>query len=113
MVQIGEEVVGVFDADGQSQEIGWAGRARSLDARAMLDETLHAAQRRRTLPQGDPCRRCNRRTLATFHPDRQHAAEAAAHLTLRNAMTDEGSNARVEDLIHHWMRRETLGERLG
>ena len=60
LVEIGVEVVRVFHADREPQQVRRAGRARALDAGAMLDQAFDAAQRRRALPQLDARRRGDR-----------------------------------------------------
>src|SRR6185437_8766561 len=113
LIEVGVEVARVLDADREPQQVGWAGRARAFDAGAMLDQALDAAERRRALPQLDARRRRYRCSLATLDPHRQHAAEAAAHLLLRDRVAGEGGQAWVEDLLDHRMRGEPLCQQLG
>src|ERR1700720_1818319 len=74
-VEIGVEVVHVLEADREAQQVGRAGRGRALDRGAMLDQALDATERRCALPQIHARSRSDRRLLAAFDADRQHAAE--------------------------------------
>ena len=55
----------------------------------MLNQTLNPAQRRGALPQLHACGATYRRRFATLHPDRHHAAKAAAHLARREIAYQE------------------------
>ena len=60
-LQVGDQVVRLLDADRKAQEVARHRRGRALDAGAVLDQALDAAQRGGALPQSAPARRSRSR----------------------------------------------------
>ena len=80
----------------QAQQVRRAGRARSFDRGAVLDQAFDAAERGGALPKLHPRRGRDRRGLAARDPDRQHDAEAALHLPRRDRVARVARQARIE-----------------
>ena len=80
--EVGDQVVGVLDADREAQQVGRHRRARPLDRGAVLDQALDAAER---LGKPEDPRASDELdgSLLRLREEGDHAAEVA-HLALRD-----------------------------
>ena len=85
--QVRDEVVWRFKANGETEKIIGNRRRRPLGALSMLDETLDATERRRSLEQGDTASDGHCLALATHDANQKHPAEATAHLPCCDVVT--------------------------
>ena len=92
LLDIRDQVLDAFEANGEPQQIGWAGTAGPLDARPVLDQAFDAAERGRPLPHLHASGAGDGGCLAAPDAHRQHAAEPALHL----ARGDRVSGMRCE-----------------
>ena len=76
----------------------------------MLQEAFDAAERGGALPDLDVGGSGDGGCLATLHPHRQHAAEAAPHLPHGGGMPGVRGEARIEHRLDSGVAREVLGD---
>ncbi len=97
LFEVGDQIVGCLNADGQPDEVARHDAVGALHRFAVLGETLHPAQgrggdenfqRRRDAPGG---------FLVAPDLDRHHAAEAAGHLTAGDVMAGVALQAGIKD----------------
>src|SRR5436190_24231982 len=81
LLEVGDQVAGVLDADGEAQQIVGRPAAGRLHAGAVLDQAFDSAERRGAFPELELRAELQRGRRAAMHAQREHAAEAAAHLT--------------------------------
>src|SRR5262249_46237128 len=86
LLQIADQILDRFDADGKSQQIRWCSAIGALDAGAVLDQALDATERGGASPKPDPGAGFERRLASALEADRKHATVAAVHLTARDSM---------------------------
>ena len=96
LLQIGDQVLGFLEPDGQAQQIRGHRRRGALDARPVLDQAFDAAEGGRPLEHRDRGRRGHRPALTVPMTDREHAAEAAGHLTHRHGVAGMIGQSRVQ-----------------
>ena len=92
---------------------GGHGESGPLDAGAVLDQALDAAERGRPLPELHVGGGGDRRGLAALHAHRQHAAEAALHLPRGDGVAGMRREARIEHGRDARVPREVLRDRHG
>src|SRR5207244_5173199 len=108
--EIGDQIVGVLDADRQPQQIRRYWAVGPFDRGAVLEEAFDPAERGRALPYFDPGRRRDRRGFAATYPNAQHAAEPALHLARRDPMPGIAFQPWVEHREHLRVPRQAIGD---
>jgi hypothetical protein len=97
--QVGDQVVGVLEADRGAQQVGRRRRMGALGRGAVLDQALGAAQaggvEEEAQPRGDP----QGLLAAAGRAERDHAAEGA-HLAARDLVTGVVRQAGIMDRRH-------------
>src|ERR1035437_4644206 len=75
LIQIGDQVVGVFQADGEAQQVLRGARRGTLDAGAVLDEAVRAAQAGGAYEELALRGHAERGCARSLHLEGEHAAE--------------------------------------
>src|SRR5258708_30042390 len=108
LLDIGDQVADVLDADREPHQVRGAQRSGPLDARAMLGEAFDRTQRRRALEDAQPCCEVLRRLLARAKPHGHHPAVAAAHLARRHRVARMQGETGIEHVRKSRMQLEVL-----
>src|SRR2546428_873405 len=102
----------MLETDRQPQEVLRGARAGALDRRPMLDETLRAAEARRSREDAELRGDLHRARLIPPHLDRHHPAEGR-HLAARNVMCGVRGESRVMDHLDARMAVQERGALTG
>ena len=103
----------MLDADRQAHQIRGTGRCRAFDARAMLGEAFHRAERSGALEHAKPRGERACRRFAVTQAQRQHAAVARGHLPRRGLVSRVVRKSRIQHVRQPRMTVETGRDRHG
>ena len=96
LLQVGDQISGILDADRQAQQVRGHRAGRPLDRGAVLDQALDPAERGGAHEQAHRLGDGERGLGAAAYPQGQHAAEAARHLALGDPVARMALQTRIE-----------------
>lgn len=112
LIEVGEEIIRVFDPDRQAKQVGWAWRAGAFDTGSVLEQAFDATERRGSFPKLNFGGCGDGGEYSAFDADRKHRSKTTDHLVASDFVASETWQAGIEDLGNGRMFGESFGETL-
>ena len=102
----------MLDPDREAQKVRRCGAVRTLDRKAVLDQALDAAERRRALPDLDLSGGGDRRLGPACDPDAEHSAKPPGHLAGGDRVSGMGGQSGIQNFGDPRVRRQRFSNLL-